>query len=365
MLTATVLLAGAQSGRAKLTLQWKPVALTGVGAGTGGYVTPIGVMRFYFKNAKDLRNLETLGKSDPYVRVLLSGIEKARTVTFQNNLNPEFDEVIYVPVHSTREKLIIEVMDQENLGSDRSLGLIEVHTSDYITQAETGEYLVHDTKKPQAGVLRSHGKGSPKGTLNHTISFYPLLNVADPEEETEEQEAKEAEDEPVPKTSSERGRITLNMNGKKDTEVDADLADKLAEGEKEQEETTKEKKLQKIRLTPEELLKYESGLIIFKLMDVDLTESDVQVEVLMDDMAFPSYSSSTIRSRKSKLDEIGDCFVRELDFSKITLRIREKGKSKGDETDHEDTVAKLQGDTLPTLKQCLVSPQKFHSILEF
>jgi hypothetical protein len=46
--------------------------------------------------------------------------------------------------------------------------------------------------------------------------------------------------------------------------------------------------------------------------------------------------------------------VRELDFSRITLRIREKGASKGDEKkDH--TLAKLTGDTLVTLKQCLVS----------
>jgi Ca2+-dependent lipid-binding protein len=42
-------LAGAKdAGRAKLTLQWKPVALTGVGGGTGGYVTPIGMFQFPF-----------------------------------------------------------------------------------------------------------------------------------------------------------------------------------------------------------------------------------------------------------------------------------------------------------------------------
>ncbi len=74
----------------------------------------------------------------------------------------------------------------------------------------------------------------------------------------------------------------------------------------------------------------------------------------MDDMAFPSYSSSTIRSKKTSLDEIGDCFVRELDFSKITLRLREKGESKGDEK-KDNTIAKLTGNTLDTLKQCLVS----------
>lgn len=352
-------LAGAQTGRVKMTLQWKPVALTGVGASTGGYVTPIGVVRLHFKNARNLRNLETLGKSDPYVRVLLSGIEKGRTVTFQNNLNPDWDEVIYVPVHSTREKLVLEVMDQESVGSDRSLGSIEVALTDYVSQAENGEYRIHDEKRLQAGVLRSHGKGSPKGTLNHTISFYPLLNVADPEEDKPQEKVEEhtAEVEPARKNSSERGRISLDMNGTKTKEVDSELAKTLSEGEKEQVETTEEKKLQKIHLTPEQLLKYESGLIIFKLMDVELTENDLQVEVLMDDMVFPSYTSSVIRGKKSKLDEIGDCFVRELDFSKITLRVREKGKLKGDhDKDRNDVWAKLTGDTIVTLKQCLVSP---------
>lgn len=340
-------------------LQWKPVALSGVGAGTGGYVTPIGVMRFYFKNARDLRNLETLGKSDPYVRVLLSGVEKGRTVTFQNNLNPDWDEVIYVPVHSAREKLTLEVMDSEDFHADRTLGSIEVPASDYISQSEIGEYLVHDSKDPHAGALRMHGKGSPRGTLNYTAAFYPCLNIADPEEE--EKEAKKA--------SSEEGRPSIDSKESTDLKdavakanakmtngkIDTSLANTLAEGEKEQTETSEEKTLPKLRLTPEELLKYESGLIIFKLMDVEVTRSNVNVEIIVDDMVFPSYSSSTIRSKKTVLDEIGDCFVRELDFSKITLRIREKGDSKGDEKKDKDfTIARLTGETLATLKQCLV-----------
>jgi len=350
-------LAGAKTGRAKLTLQWKPVALSGVGAGTGGYVTPIGVMRFHFKNARDLRNLETLGKSDPYVRVLLSGVEKGRTVTFQNNLNPDWDEVIYVPVHSTREKLTLEVMDQETINSDRTLGMIEIPASDYVAQAENGEYLVHDSKDPHAGVLRMHGKGSPKGILNYTAAFYPCLNIADPVDE----------EEAARKKTTERGRISVDATksaGGKDavatandeaesSEIDASLAKHLAEGEKEQKETTQKKELPKIRLTPEELLKYESGLIIFKLLDAELTHTNVHVEVVIDDMVFPSYSSSTVRSRKTTLDEIGDCFVRELDFSKITLRLREKGNSKGDEK-KDNTIARLSGPTIDTLKQCLV-----------
>lgn len=180
-------LAGAKTGRAKLTLEWKPVELKGALGTSGGYLTPIGVVRVHFQKAVNLRNLETIGKSDPYGRVLLSGVEKGRTVTFQNNLNPEWDEVIYVPVHSSREKLSLEVMDSENLGKDRSLGLIEIPVADYIREDEEGGYAVHDKKAPRAEGLRLNAKGAAKGTLHFTVAFYPTLNVVDPEEEEEEQ----------------------------------------------------------------------------------------------------------------------------------------------------------------------------------
>ena len=177
-------LSGAQSGRVKMTLQWKPVSLTGA-AGSGGYVTPIGVMRFHIQNARSLPNVETLGKSDPYARILLSGIEKVRTVTFKNNLDPDFDEVLYIPVHSTREKILLEVMDHESMGKDRPLGHTEVAVMEYAQQNDDGEYLVSDTREVIPAPLRS-GKGSTKGTLNYTCSFFPTLNVVDPDDEEDE-----------------------------------------------------------------------------------------------------------------------------------------------------------------------------------
>jgi Ca2+-dependent lipid-binding protein len=90
-----------------------------------------------------------------------------------------------------------------------------------------------------------------------------------------------------------------------------------------------------------------------------LTRSNVQVEIVVDDIAYPSYTSSTVRSRKVNIDEIGDCFVRELDFSKLTIRLRDAGDKRasagaGDEKNRR-YVAKLTGNTLDTLKQCLVS----------
>lgn len=268
-------LVGAKTGRTKMMLQWKPVALTGAVGSSGGYITPIGFMRFHFQSAKDLRNVETMGKSDPYVRVLLSGIEKGKTVTFQNNLNPEWDEVVYVPVHNPREKLTLEVMDSENIGKDRSLGLVEIAAADYVHQAENGEYEVHDQKRKQSQPLRMSGKSSSKGTLNFTAAFYPGLNIVDPEDEEAEQKAEEemvgksSTDDKRPSldksrssvddTRSRSGTVSSLTNGKQREagKIDTKLAKQLAANEKDQEETAGEVKLApKLRLSPQELLKH-------------------------------------------------------------------------------------------------------------
>lgn len=359
-------LSSAKSGRVKMQAHWRPVAMSGVVAGTGGYQTPVGVMRFHFKGATALRNFETMGKSDPYVRLSLSGLERARTVTHRNTLNPDWDEVLYVPVHSPREKLQLEVMDAEKMGKDRSLGLVEVLASDYIHQDENGEYLVHDQKALHEDGLRLHGKGTPKGLLKYTAAFYPTLNIADPEEEEEEKATeKEPEAEASQHTEAKKisldvprpenpGKFSSTMNGSGD-------AGKDGEPPKSPVSITGPRKSRdqrappKVHLTPQELLKHESGLVIFKLMDGELPRSDTRVEVFVDDMAFPSYVSSTAKSKTYTFDEIGDCFIRELEFSKLTIKIKDKGGKSGDDDKHEHTLARLTGNTLDTLKQCLVS----------
>lgn len=65
-----------------------------------------------------------------------------------------------------------------------------------------------------------------------------------------------------------------------------------------------------------------------------------------------SFSANIARSA-------GDAFVRELDVSKITLRLKEKQDKKGDnEHDNDHTIAKLQGNTLDVLQRCLVRVQR-------
>lgn len=276
-------LAGAQTGRVKMKLDWKPVALKG-SISSGGYLTPIGVMRLHFQSARDLRNLEKLGKSDPYVRVLLSGIEKGRTVTFKNNLNPDWDEVVYVPVHTVRERLTVEVMDEENLGKDRSLGHIEISASDYVRQDENDEYVICEQKQPIAGPLMMAGHHGSKGVLNYTCSFYPTHHVWDPDEDEEEKEeaplangvsrqasvrttgtdSQHGHNRTVSASSTGQiarsetaGTISSMKTSSSHKGSENDLAKALERNEGQQEEAVPEKKpIEKLRLSAEDLQKY-------------------------------------------------------------------------------------------------------------
>ncbi|KAI9925730.1 hypothetical protein ASPWEDRAFT_173811 [Aspergillus wentii DTO 134E9] len=375
---------GAKTGRAKLTLQWKPVAVGGI-SGTAGYVDPIGVMRFHFKKATDLRNLEKMGKSDPYTRVLLSGIMKGRTVTFRNNLNPDWDEVVYVPIHSAREKLTLEVMDEESVGSDRSLGSVDLSAADYVHENEDGTFEADDEKQPIASGLR-HGKGQVKGTLHYTAAFYPALPTVNPEEEAEEESAEEESNgQPgdLTRTSTDMSRKSVDSKRKsyhaKNLSTDTKAskpANGVTNGEESQTNgrssidtttsrpaTNKDSETQSVRsiktipktyIGLDDLAKYESGFLAFQFHEVQLARANVQLEVLMDDYMFPAYHSPKIRSKNQKLGDVGEAFVRELEFSKITLRLVDKNDHKDDSDEH--TIAKLSGDTLSTLQRILYTP---------
>ena len=267
-------LSGAIKGRVKLSVQWKPIALIGVSGGSGGYITPIGVMRFHFESARDLRNVETMGKSDPYVRVLVSGVERAKTVTWQSNLNPDFDEVVYVPVRAPRERIILEVMDHQNIGKDRSLGLVELSAADYVQQADNGEYVVNNSQRKRSEHLRMHGRDQPKGKLNFTVAFYPTLNVADPEDEEADKQLAEKSNSTHSHSASNASVRQIAIANTADDfvahadskeneseKVDSNIAGQLSKAE-EDVQAGEPKAPQKVKFAPEELVKYGIYLVL-------------------------------------------------------------------------------------------------------
>lgn len=380
-------LAGVASGRVKMTAQWRPVALKGVIAGAGAYVPPIGVVRLRIKHARDLRNVETIGKSDPYVSILLSGVLKARTVTFRNNLNPDWNEVFYIPVHSVNESITLDVRDEEELGTDPQLGATDIMVSNWAKKDESGQF----TASPPVEVSRTlkSGKGE-KGVLTFTAGFYPTIPVVDPDVE-EEEKRKSIDEEKRKSIDGEKrrsGEASRPDDDEKRKSTEASRPDDESTGPPGSHNTTGSDYVvlpqtgsdrsgsgdehgdasnlapssppppplpAPIRLTPETLEQYDSGLLVFRLLDGEFLRTNTQLQLLVDDDLFPTYESENIKTTNHTFNEFGDLMIRELEFSRITFRLVGFGPRQR-VIKPKDILAIAQGGALPTIQRGLYTP---------
>jgi Ca2+-dependent lipid-binding protein len=174
-------LSGCRSGRVRLTAEWKPLNMAGSLHGADKYTAPIGVVRLWLQKAVDVKNVEAAlgGKSDPYVRVQVAGETRGRTEVVNNNLSPEWDQIIYVPIHSLREHLFLECMDYQHLTKDRSLGFVEVNMGDLAQESTDPEYPYASLGKKTAQESLQLAKGGGlKGKLHYVAEFIPALALA-------------------------------------------------------------------------------------------------------------------------------------------------------------------------------------------
>jgi Ca2+-dependent lipid-binding protein len=101
--------------------------------------------------------------------------------TLPVDLNPEWDQIIYTPVHSLRETLLLEVMDYQHLTKDRSLGTVELKVSDLAQEMEKGtggdsRYFFESTgKKDKSEPIRLDRGNLHKGQLHYLAEFLPAF----------------------------------------------------------------------------------------------------------------------------------------------------------------------------------------------
>ncbi|CAG8668188.1 6739_t:CDS:2, partial [Dentiscutata heterogama] len=98
-----------------------------------------GVVRLELVSAEGLKNVDSFlaGLSDPYVRILHADNSKdiiAQTKVIDNDLNPVWNEVHYLPVKYIGEKFILEVMDFNTIIKHRPLGNCQLDTCELIKE---------------------------------------------------------------------------------------------------------------------------------------------------------------------------------------------------------------------------------------
>lgn len=94
----------------------------------------------------------------------------------------------------------------------------------------------------------------------------------------------------------------------------------------------------------------ESGILVFQVISGQLARKG-SLEVMFDDGYWPSFTSGKARSTHAAWDQVGEGFVKELDFSRIWLRINANDSS----NEKDDIVAEFKCDTKDFLEQCFVS----------
>jgi len=140
---------------------------------------PEGMLHLDLLAARNLAKADMIGKSDPYA-VLKLGDQSYKTDTIKNSQNPEWNYgADFVIDSNTPTDLVLNVLDQDKFGKDKSLGNASLSVNDLIDRSQdpdsaatwvplsgvkSGEVLVDTQFVPQDDIdmsrrMSGHGRG--------------------------------------------------------------------------------------------------------------------------------------------------------------------------------------------------------------
>ncbi|CAG8448632.1 6453_t:CDS:2 [Funneliformis mosseae] len=88
-----------------------------------------GTLKVIVAEARNLKDEDLVGKSDPYVKLILDENNIQTTQTKKNNLNPVYNEQFSFNVDG-QKKLEIKVYDKDTVGDDDLIGEEKIKLSD-------------------------------------------------------------------------------------------------------------------------------------------------------------------------------------------------------------------------------------------
>ncbi|XP_030929753.1 synaptotagmin-4 [Quercus lobata] len=129
---------------------------------------PQGKIALTIVKANDLKNMEMIGKSDPYVVVHIRPLFKVKTKVVDNNLNPVWNQTFDLIVEDKEtQSLILEVFD-EDIGQDKRLGIAKLTLNDLEAESEKELDL---RLQPSLDMLKIKDK-KDRGTLTIKVLYH-------------------------------------------------------------------------------------------------------------------------------------------------------------------------------------------------
>ncbi|QLG73085.1 hypothetical protein HG535_0E01690 [Zygotorulaspora mrakii] len=308
---------GSPKGDIYMNAEWKPVNMTGIFSAANTIQDAIGFLRLHIKDLKVIGDLSGVGDIDPYFTIVYNGHIDYKSSHFSAESNPMFNKVLYFPITSSKQKIVVSTYDYQSIGKDRVIGSAEIPLSKVLEMnPETGRHVSVDKSKENIKLqLVDNKKRVSESYVNVSLSFTTTIPVYSPEEYELVQE-KEKE---LKKKREEFEEVQVERKNEMDKRPnDFELVEVEDPFEEEEKSLTK-----KERLSIEELIGHNSGILSLELFSANFARKNCFLLMYIDEIPYPKFTSS--RSRNGKLpDTSTSFFVRDLKNSKIIFRLSEK-----------------------------------------
>ncbi|CAI2164975.1 18566_t:CDS:2 [Funneliformis geosporum] len=113
-----------------------------------------GTLKAVVVEAKKLSDLDLIGKSDPYVKLVLDENKSQATTIKKDDLNPKYNEEFTFNTDGQKE-LKVEVWDRNTIGSDELIGSEVIPLNTVYTKGYHDTWIKIKAKKSDK---RSHGE---------------------------------------------------------------------------------------------------------------------------------------------------------------------------------------------------------------
>ncbi|KAF9438112.1 hypothetical protein BGZ76_009730 [Entomortierella beljakovae] len=306
-------------GKVKVTGIWKPI-LMGKDLNPSVYRPPFGVIRLKLFEGRSLRNVEIGGNSDPYVTISgEKGVRRGQTKTIENTLNPVWNEIHYVSVSSIKQSIDLEVFDYQKVTKDRTLGKTSFKVSEIIQELPNDNgHLALSPVSRWAPLIQKDG--TTKGELRYEISFHPTLKIAQ-------------ETTPAVAPSQDTSETSGEVPSVPAIQVPATLPPGT--------------------ILAEDILEEDSGILAITLVDAELKQSGTYCEFYVNS-DFYQFKSQVQKSRNPRWNEVADIFVKELEYAKLSILVKEKSSM-----DKDNVIASFTGNVRTLLESTSAEGQSF------
>ncbi|KAK9766742.1 hypothetical protein K7432_003970 [Basidiobolus ranarum] len=116
---------------------------------------PRGTLHIFAIEGKSLKNVEFLGKSDPYLVLHVDSAYKQQTDSKKDTLNPAWQQRFTFDIYEGNNELLLECFDKESHGKDELIGSTSIPLDEVFgTDTEVDKwYTIQDKKGKDCGEI--------------------------------------------------------------------------------------------------------------------------------------------------------------------------------------------------------------------